>query len=85
MNDRPIPNTTDPTVLGFELKVRLGARAPSLVETGRRGGRVTVTDANEKSRLIPVLDISPEQDPKVHCSVRIKKVAENRRRGRGVR
>ena len=85
MKDRPIPESTDPAVLGFELKIRLAARAPTFVETGRRGGIVHVTQVQEKFRHVPMWDISPQQDPGLLCCVRVKTVEEERRRDRGLR
>ena len=85
IEDRPVPNSKDPAILGFELKLLLAARAPTLVETGRRRELTTVKEVAGNHRYVPMWDISPEQDPELLCKVRVPTIRERKRRGRGTR
>ena len=80
-----MPKSRDPCILGLELKLLLAARAPTLVEAGRRGGKVTVSEVGNRFRHVPMWGISPEQDPELLGKVRVETVQEKGRRNRGAR
>jgi hypothetical protein len=71
IKNRPVPNSTEPRELGFELKIRLATRTPILEINIDADGRNCVTAKRVNKRHIPVYEFNEEDDPILHCLMKI--------------
>ncbi|XP_046362403.2 uncharacterized protein LOC124139410 [Haliotis rufescens] len=76
MKNRKVPESVDPKVLGVELKLRLAAKSPVIVEKTGSDGKVQIERRRSDQRFVPLYNINDQSDCRISCLMKL-----NRKRG----
>ncbi|XP_067656702.1 uncharacterized protein [Haliotis asinina] len=80
MKNRKVPTSVDPSVLGVELKLRLAAKSPVIIEKTGCNRKVQIERRRADQRLVPLYNINDQSDCRISCIMTLNRKGGTYRR-----